>query len=87
MNALRKFVKNQVAASMQIGGILGLLLTVIIGAYTLPNAFGALANSTLLTDAGVPATSPVIPIITVVGVIVAAVGFLVMIAKSSGMVD
>jgi len=71
-------------ASFQIGGILGLIVTIITGAYALPDALGALANATLLTDAGVPADSPVVPIITVVGLIVAAIAFLVMIVKSSG---
>lgn len=83
----RNIVRNVRGAAFQIGGILGLIITIIVGAYTLPTALGTLANATLLTEAGVSATSPVIPIITVVGVIVAAVGFLVMIVKSAGLMD
>lgn len=82
MNVFRKFVNNTHAAVMQIGAVFGLMLTGIIGAYTIPTAISSLINSTA-TGAGIAADHAVVPILSIVAPIAIAIGLIVVIAKSA----
>lgn len=67
---------------MQVGAVFGLMLTGVVGAYTIPTAISALINSTA-SGAGIDSSHAVVPILSIVAPIAIAIGLIVVIAKSA----
>lgn len=80
------FINNVRAAATGVGAVFGLMLTGMVGAYTVPQSISALINATA-AGGGIAQTSPVVPILGIVGPIALAIAFIFILLKGAGVMD